>query len=283
MRARIWGQTLTACIAYRTVHQNQEAPVSTSPKVIYHTLFPHPALSPAPINDVPTVEQLRNEAAYRQLLVGGVLAILLPTEDLRNPCLRTLVTDVIADMILGTGVGGKASEAWLIYDGLVKVLERGRPRAVIRTSGVGLETDTRSQLERFGLVVSKEKKARTNAYKAWSGAFWRIAQYCYMTFVAMRFALFGLLAASSAPRRDEAAVKKVTKGDGSTAPIAAGVEAPPSAGKRPLLTYSIFGVLSQLLELPRRMPWTHGFINLVQWQLTYGVLQVGATNGLLDV
>ena len=234
------------------------------------------------------MEQLRNEATYRQLLVQGALAVLLPTEELRNPCVRTLVADVIADMILGTGVGGKASEGWLIFDGIAKAIDSWKAKVETRMSGAELETDTRSRLEKYGLVSSKEKHQSrgtggSRGPISVSAAFWRIVQCCYMTFMTIRFVLLGLLAAAStAPPRDLPAVKRVTKSDYATPPIAAGVEAPSAAGKRPILTYSIFEVLSQLLELPSRTPWTHGLISLVQWHLVGGVLQVGATNGILD-
>lgn len=284
---------LISCPAYRTAHPARESAMASSPKAIYHTIVPHPALSPAPVNDVPTVEQLRNEAAYRQLLVQGVLAVLLPTEDLRNPCLRTLVADVMADTILGNGIGGKASEGWLLYDGIIKLVENGKSKAETTARGAGPGTDTRSRLEGFGLVPPKEgdrdgsnNVIRVGIWSTLSDAFWRIAQYCYITLVAIRFFLLGLFAAASAPPRDRSATdnRMMNKSHYVALPIAASVEAPSSAaGQRPVLTFSILGLVSQLLELPCRMPWTYGLFSLVQWHLVSGVLlQVGATNGILD-
>ncbi|RYZ32624.1 MAG: hypothetical protein EOP01_00570, partial [Propionibacteriaceae bacterium] len=70
--------------------------------------------NPVPTESVPsaTVEQRENESAWRQLLVQGVLAVLLPTEDLENGCLRALVAEIFAEMILGNGISGKACESW---------------------------------------------------------------------------------------------------------------------------------------------------------------------------
>ena len=239
------------------------------------------------MNDLPTVEQLRNEAAYRQLLVQGVLAVLLPTEDLRNPCLRTLVADVVADMILGTGVAGKASEGWLLYDGIAKMMKSGKTKVENKTSGSQVEMGTRSRLEKFGLVSSKERKQTGSEIEKGrsstiSETFWRVIQYCYMTFMTIRFVLLGVLAASSAPSRAQATMQKTAETYHVTSPIVAGVE-PPSAGKRPVLSFSIFALVSQLLELPCRMPWMYGLISLGQWHLVSGVLGIGAANGILDM
>ena len=252
-------------------------------------MFPHPALSPAPVNDLPTVDQLRNEAAYRQLLVQGILAVLLPTEDLRNSCLRTLVTDVVADMILGTGIGGKASEGWVLYDGIAKAIKNGRAKFENKASGRDLDRSSRSRLEKFGLVSAKQKKPNGSGIEnkrsfTISDTFWRVIQFCYMTFMTIRFILLGLLAVSSTPSRDRNALfKKPAKTDHATSPIAWGVEAPSAAGKRPILTFAIFGLVSQLLELPCRMPWMYGLISLGQWHIVGGVLGIGATNGILDL
>ena len=80
---------------------------ATRPWPVYHALNPHPALSPIPNPNDPDAcaEQSANETLYFQLLVQGVLAVLLPTEDLENDCLRTLVGDGIADLV-EDGVSG---------------------------------------------------------------------------------------------------------------------------------------------------------------------------------
>ncbi|KAK5048842.1 hypothetical protein LTR16_010999, partial [Cryomyces antarcticus] len=82
---------------------------TSDPRLTYHTLRPHPALSPNPVETDPAtvLEQQQNEAAWRRLLVEGILAVLLPTEDLENGCLRTLVTEVLSEMVIGNGIAGK--------------------------------------------------------------------------------------------------------------------------------------------------------------------------------
>ena len=217
--------------------------------------------------------------------------MLLPTEDLQNACLRTLVADVMADLIIGNGIGGKASEGWLLCDGIVKSIEKGKRVADKQAIRARVEPDKRSRLEKFGLLASNTKNQQqtsqmeTSKSATASHAFWRIMQYCYVTFTTIRMILLGLLAAWSAPSRERsAAVQSMTKaGYDTSSPIARSEEAPPVAGKRPILAFAMFRVVSQLLELPHRMPWTLGLIGLVQYHLVSGLLMgFGATNGILD-
>jgi hypothetical protein len=116
--------SLMSLVAYRTAHQPlNPPPFQTDPREIYHSICPFPALSPVPRagSELVIQQQKENEAAYRQLLVQGVLAILLPTEDLENDCLTAIVGQVFSEMIIGGAIGGKASEPWLLWEGITKV------------------------------------------------------------------------------------------------------------------------------------------------------------------
>jgi hypothetical protein len=286
--------------AYRAAHPSKPMPDALDPEIIYHALFPHPALSPAPEHGLSTVEQIKNEAVYRQLLVQGLLAVLLPTEDLGNPCLRTLVSDVIADMILGNGIGGKASSGWLMWDGIAKILEQSKPDVDNATTAtataakasnkqVEMTRDGRSRLEKYGLLsVGSKDKEDTDSYESQkhstiSETFWKIIQHCYMIFLAIRFVTVGLLVAASETTRSQKTWQSMSNANDAITPIATEMEAPSStASKRPILSYSIFGLVSQLLELRSRMPWMVGAISLAQYHLIDGVLQVGATEGMVN-
>lgn len=99
-------------------------------------LNPHPALAPVPPDDggggggasASEAEQRENEAAWRQLLVQGVLAVLLPTEDLENACLRSLVTEIFAEMILGGAVSDRMCQPWFIWESIAKAADVVRAR-----------------------------------------------------------------------------------------------------------------------------------------------------------
>ena len=78
---------------------------------IFHNYHPHPALSS------PDTESL-----YLKLIAAGILAILLPTEDLESDCERSLVREILSGMIL-RNVVDKLSEPYIIHELITKVLE----------------------------------------------------------------------------------------------------------------------------------------------------------------
>ncbi len=269
--------------AHRISHQPMQPSLATDPRVIYHNLHPHPALSPVPDSTQPATveEQSGHEAEYRQLLAQGALAVLLPTEDLENACLRTLVADVIGEAILGNAVGGKVCEGWFIWTSIAKIIEAVKARMEPEDTTKDIEIGSRSRLEQYGLLSSGKAEntsphRRAGKGSAVSTALWRILQCGYLTFVAIRFVMLGLVAASSTPRRY---VPSSTHPSGvHGAPIATTVQPP-----RPILSFAIFDLVSTLLDLPLRMPWLSGSLSLVQHHLLTGAFRpVGATDGLLD-
>ncbi|MCJ1357269.1 MAG: hypothetical protein MMC33_007265 [Icmadophila ericetorum] len=283
--------------AFRASHQSlHPPPIARNARVVYHTLIPHPALSPVPDDTISSAleEQLKNEAAYRQLLVQGVLAVLLPTEDLGNSCLRTLVADIIGEMILGNGIGGKASEGWLIWDGLTKVVLTVKARIQHKGLASGEEKEevgTRSRLEKFGLLsseqpVQQEKDPMSSAAsvknRQWSFGlteiFWRVLQYGYLAFVAMRFIFEGLYATSSQTPRS---LSLPVASNVMTRPVGDG-QAGEHGGRKPMVTFKMVGLVGLLLDLSDRMPWLSGCGALLQYHLVGGVSRVAALDGVLD-
>ena len=256
--------------------------LATDPRVIYHNLHPHPALSPVPNTTQPAtvVEQSRHESEYRQLLVQGVLAMLLPVEDLENACLRTLVTDVIAETILGNAVGGKACEGWFLWASITKIVGAVKARMEPEDTPKDIEIGRRNRLEEFGLLSSDRAentnpKDRSSRGSALSAILWMTLQCGYLTFVAIRFVILGLFAMSSTPPRH---VSPSTTSGVKGAPMAKAIELP-----RPILAFRTFSLVSTLIDFPRRMPWLSGSLLLVQHHMLTGAFkQVGATNGLLD-
>ena len=269
-------------IAYRISHPPVQSCLTTDPRVIYHNLHPHPALSPIPDPTEPATveEQLRHEIEYRQLLVQGALAVLLPTEDLENACLRTLVADILGETILGNAVGGKVCEGWFIWTSITKTIEAVKARMEPEDTTRGIEIGSQSRLEKFGLLSSERaentsSRSRSFRRSAVSAILWRILQCGYLTFVALRFVMVGLVAASSKPPRYPPSTKS---GGVKISPMAETMEAP-----RPLLAFRVFSLLSTVLDLPLRMPWLSGSLSLARHQLLTGALRpVGATHGLFD-
>lgn len=275
-------------IAFNTAHQHiQSAPFSSDPRRIYHVLNPHPALSPVPDSSDPEtiVEQNDNEIVYQQLLVQGALAVLLPTEDLENTCLRTLVGDVITDLILGNGISQKACDGWFIWESITKLVETVKARLEPKATGEEIEMDTRSRLERYGLLSSKEAVQKGHSSSGnqlrISALFWRILQYGYLTFLVIRFVLIGLVRAFSLPPRSHSPSKSSP-----SSPIVKSAEAPATWTstplKRPVLTYRVFNLVSHFLDLSTRMPWLAGLLSLIQHYVICGPGRMGETDGVLD-
>ncbi len=281
VQARCAGSPANRVTAYRVSHQAQHLPpLQTDPHVIYHNLNPHPALSPVPDLAVASTatEQQEHEAEYRQLLVQGALAVLLPTEDLENACLRTLVADVIADSILANSVGGKVCEGWFIWGGITKLVDVIKARIEPKATGEEIEVDTRSRLERFGLLSEKSQSREpsdNDRRSTFSSAFWRILQYGFLTFMTIRFVILGFITASSRPMRSTWTSKLSSSKE--SWPMEEKMEAP-----RPILSSKILSVISILLDLRSRMPWLSGSLALLQHQLIHGPLELAATDGILD-
>lgn len=251
---------------------------------MYHNINPHPALSPIPTatKESTIVDQSKNEKGYRQLLVQGALAVLLPTEDLENVFLRTLVADVIGETILGNTIGGKASEGWFIWGSIIKIVDVIQARLDLKASGEKHDSDTRSRLEKFGLLSERGQSTPPSNHSLrsmHSKLFWRILQYGYLTFLTLRFVILGLVATfSQSPQPWSSGLKTAEGLD--TPPIAKIVE--PPTPLRPILNFKVFSLISVLLNVPLRMPWLSGSLALLQHQLIQGPLKVGDTNGLLN-
>lgn len=259
----------------------------SSRRVVYHTLNPHPGLSPVPNPpDAQTIAQQReNEHVYRQLLAQGALAVLLPTEDLENVCLRTLVGDILADLILGNEVGGRACEGWFVWDAITKLIAALKRRDTNGKNSEETGSVQQSRLERFGLLSTKEEPDDDHSSKGDQSQIsiwiWTILQGVYLTYVAMRFVVTGLFrVASTLPATSS---RTCVSSSVSRNPISRANEAPSSGrAKRPVLDYRVFGMVSQLLDVPRRMPWLGGTLSLLQHLILAGPGRLGDTDGILD-
>ncbi|KAL9124187.1 MAG: hypothetical protein Q9217_006460 [Psora testacea] len=273
--------------AYRVSYESfqREGSLSTDPRVIYHNLNPHPALEPIP-DDSTVEEQSKNEAVYRQLLVQGALAILLPTEDLENACLRTLVADVIAEPILGNSIGGKVCESWFVWGSITKLVDAVKAKTEANATGEEMEVDTRGRLEKFGLVTTekeeteKDEKTGGNRKKrrsTFSSMCWRVLQYGYLTILTVKSVMVGILAAQyQAPRSTRSVHSSPIKGTFQPS-------FQPRPRPRPILKFKIFSLISRLIDLRHRMPWLYGMLALWQHHLVEGRLEkVGGTDGILD-
>ncbi|KAF2275829.1 uncharacterized protein EI97DRAFT_450650 [Westerdykella ornata] len=260
--------------AFRIAQEQTSGPQSlvSDPRVVYHALHPHPALSPVPSESIPSsvLEQRENESVWRQMLVQGLLAVLLPTEDLENGCLRALVVEIFAEMILGNGISGKACEGWLLWEGITKVAEVLQPPP----EGQEKEELPQNSLDRYGLLsapVPDPADPRPSSRKEMqhgitsvvpTDVFWTILQYAILAFTWFRTVVLAAVRSSALPVRSSPGI---------------GI-----AAKRPMLSMRLWSCVSQLVELERRMPWLSGFASLLHWLALAGPGRVGGIDGVLD-
>lgn len=260
-------------LAYRASRQPiVRPPIEVDANMIYHSMCPLPYLSPIPKPEEPrtALEQAENEVAYRQLLVQGVLAVLLPTEDLENDCLTSLVGQIISELIISGVVVKKASEPWMIWTGLT-----------ILADVIGRKTgDTRG-------LNSRRQRSNSRGAQGFSipGLLWSLAHYIFAFITMIRLFISTISRSRSLPPRDQVVLTKndashYQDGFGTTA--ANPDHAPSSATKTPILAFGIWTMISNLLETERRMPWLAGGLSMLQWLAIAGPGTVAGFNGIID-
>lgn len=265
-------------------------------------LHPHPALSPVPTDRAPAtiLEQRESESAWRQLLVQGVLAVLMPTDELGNGCLRALVAEMFAEMILGNAISGKACEGWLLWELITRVaevLQTTDAKGNTPQSDVTGTEQPRTRLERYGLLsphaenalmpedgLNASQRHRSSPFMLISTVFWTFVQYGFLAFTALRVVTLSLATSSSLPSRsvmgDFPAVERLSESYALQADPAASKR--PLGVKRPIVSMKIWSFAAQLAELDVRMPWLLGFTSFLHHGALTGPCKVGETDGVLD-
>ncbi len=277
-------------LAYRISHRSSHPlPLEQDPRQIYHSLWPLPPLSPVPDGDGWNLQQLENEAAYRELVVQGVLAILLPTEDLENDCLTSLVGQIFSEMIIGGGIGVKACEPWLLWEGITKIAQEIQTQLPKSKAQVRVERSNSDLMNKRPSNITGGGKRMWRFQRSAHKTFWLVLQYGFLAFTAIRFFIVTLATSSSLPSRISLFTPVTgptgTK-DQANAPMqinsdriskGQGVDS-----KRPILKMNIWSCASTLLDLDVRMPWLSGALSLLQWGALMGPGGVGKTDGMVD-
>ncbi|KAL6908824.1 PXA domain-containing protein [Trichoderma evansii] len=254
--------------------------VEADSRDVYHSISPLPFLSPVPrADDAASVKlQKENEATYRQLLVQAVLAILLPTEDLENPCLTALVEQILSELIIGNVIAGKASQPWLLYEAIcitARSLDEQKARAKTRmVSGKDQPSPSLS-----GLGQDAEKSPTWTAQEV----FVLVIHLGILLFNAVRFMVVTLADSISLPPRtalhlDEEAADDALKDKQPSPPTDTNV----TQAKVPVLTFKLWSCFGNLIELEERKPWLGGFISLLQTAAVNGPWRIAGLDGPLD-
>ncbi|CAK1356099.1 unnamed protein product [Cercospora beticola] len=255
----------------------------------YHALRPHPALSPVPATAETTLEQQENEAAWCLLLVDRVLPLLLPPEDLQNPCLDVLVSEILAELIFHNGICGKACEPWLLWDGITKLL-----RAVRGDAAQTQQKNATSQLDTFELLTaapasnaSHEQLRPRRRFDMLTHTFWIVIQAVMTIWLLVRTFTIAILQASSIPARP---IRSSHTSDGligasdDSHPTSKGVQSSRLGGgeTQAIIGMHVWVCISKLLMLEQRTPWLSGVLSFLQWTALHGPGQICSTNSRLD-
>jgi hypothetical protein len=283
--------------AFRTSRQDSHhSALAPPPRLVYHTLNPHPALSPVPLEIDPSsaLQQRQNETLWRQLLVQGVLSVLLPTEDLENGCLRALVAEIFSEMILGGAISEKACEGWLLWESITKMAEVIQPRLAKEEHAINTESDRPlGRLDQYSPQPTFASEApRTSVGSAppspkgstVAAMFWLVVQYIFLAYHVLRVVIVGLVTSPSLPPRTTPFSPIGREPPGSTmheGKASSGLESR-RVSKRAILSMKLWSCVSLILELEVRMPWFTGCVSLLHWGATAGPGRVGDTDGLLD-
>ncbi|KZL83340.1 pxa domain-containing protein [Colletotrichum incanum] len=268
-------------LAYRAAHDPvSKPPTEIDPREVYHSLCPLAPLSPIPrLGDPSSVaDQQGNEAVYRQLLVQGVLAVLLPTEDLENDCLTSLVGQIFSELIIGNVLANRLSQPWLIYECLIiltRVLEKKGPEPI--EEGVAESSPA-------GSKSVGPKPVR----RSWSiqGVFWSLVQWSFLAFTSIRLLITTLAMSSSLPPRSDGDLNEKHEVTGQISNPKTPNTATNSNGARPVKTpivaFKLWTCILDLIEMDTRMPWLSGTLSMLQLGAMKGPGRVAGLNGAMD-
>lgn len=268
---------------------NGQKPSPEEVRFRFLALRPHVALNPIPTDEASSRAQEENEASYCLLLVDRILPLLLPPEDFQNPCLDVLVSEIFADMVIRNGLCGKASEPWLVWDGITKSLHVLRPQNQKPLSPSALQTN---RLEQFGLLASVRKAEKEDERRQGAGrfntivhTFWSTAQAVVTIGLLLRAFITALTQASSIPARAKARSGRrresmsTSGGDHAARLNDTNADDPLP---QPIICMRIWTCLSQVVSLEQRMPWLSGALSLLQWLSICGPGKVCCLDSRLD-
>jgi PXA domain len=213
--------------------------------------------------------------------------VLLPTEDLENDCLTSLVSQILSETILGNGVGGKACEPWLVWEGITNIARA--VQAQLPKSRAQVRVD--KSLENTSLVTPHAAAAmKVNSSRRFlQKTFWLVLQYAFLAFTTVRFVIVTIASSSSMPSRLLLPSSKLQ----GTSPVTEFLQPPAwtstisprsqrSPLKQPILSMKIWGCAADLLDLDVRMPWLGATISMLQWFALRGPGGMGAIDGIID-
>lgn len=240
-----------------------------------------PALAPLPrdVDRGSAYHQEKNESAYRQLLVQGVLTLLLPTEDLENECLTSLFSQILSELVLGKSIAAKASEPWLIWEGITKLAEvlksyisGSNPEAFVKRPTSNASHSAPNQ-------VASRQKIYIRIHKSLEKMFLLLLHYSFLIFITVRHFINTCVASRALPYRSRSSFSVL---DCHKSHSEQNSQLPQLSLKKPILTMKFWTCCAKLLDLETRMPWVKASLSMLQWAALTGPGKVGMTDGMID-
>ncbi|KAI2642915.1 PXA domain-containing protein [Xylaria nigripes] len=260
-------------------------PLQTDAHQIYHSLCPLPALSPVPRpgDQASVLAQADNESAYRQLLVQGVLAVLLPTEDLENEGMTSLLGQLLSELVIGNLVADKLSEPWLIWEILIMITE------LIREYNGSESPGAPSNKPVILRVSQTQDNSSIKNKQPWSfrQLFWTFVHWVFLIVGMIRLTISVIALSRSLPPRSHLNTERparalnndIQRKEAQLISYESDTSVGPQLTRVPIIDFHIWQCIGDILEVQARMPWLQGIMSMMQWVTLQGP---GAYNGTLD-
>ena len=253
-------------------------------RILYSTLLPHTALLPTPTDSSSCDQQQMHESTYRRLLAEGILALLVPAEDLRNTCLKSLLTEILADMILGGLLSKKLCDGTFIYDMVQRAADSARgaskPWAAMETPSQPAKID---RLAHFGLLSPRSPTAPHEI----TNVFWSIVGYLILTAKYLQTCFNSWMWTTKLPTRSssrDSTIHDAPRPD-TFVDLVSGIQheevttIPKPAVHLPMISYHLWTMAATIVDLAVRMPWLIGIARLTRHFL---LQHFGDYDGYLD-
>jgi hypothetical protein len=255
---------------------------------VYHAIRAHCALSPLPTDDMSMQAQHENESDWCQALVNGILPLLLPPEDLSNPCLDVLVSEIFSNLIVRNAVLEKSAEPWLLWEGVTKAVHS----LTTRTSRPAEETNSppQSKLEQFGLLADADDVSQRSSKNSQRGilytvaaSFWSALEYAGLMWTLLRAFVIALMHAPSLPSRPGVGSHpQRTLNNVDVTGVVSNIHASSDLQPPAIIQMQVWSCLGRLVSLQRHMPWLAGFLSLTQWLSLNAFGGFSRTNSAFD-
>lgn len=209
---------------------------------------------------------------------------MLPTEDLENECLTSLVGQIFSELIIGNLVSNKLSEPWLLLEIFIMLtrLTKGASQSTDHSTALA-----QSESDKPDSTAPKVRPVKASVGSSMHQLFWSMVQWGFLVINAVRLVINILVLSRSLPPRSAPFFVKrqnVTDhhNDGqSFKPLTASASKLEPV-KAPIADFKIWSCIGNLLEMDARMPWLNGAISMLQWCSTRGPGRVAGYDGVID-